>query len=132
MLEMSASFAVVATILQFVLVYQRIDCKIILCLLYHCRYDNILSLTNFGVEILHLQFLVGYWVHPNRIVNFLHLAFRRSFLALFLFAAFSYWFITLIFAVVIYILGTRHPNCIGGVDFEEDSSGFADAYALSW
>jgi hypothetical protein len=53
-------------------------------------------------------------------------------MALFVFAVLSYWVLTLIFGLVIYLLGMRDPDCIGGVSFNQDGDGFADAFALSW
>ena len=68
---------------------------------------------------------------PNQLVmNYLRWSFRSSFAAVFLSAALSFLGFTMLFAFLIWRIGHRHPQCIGGVDFENDY--FMDAFALSW
>eukprot|EP00977_Amphora_coffeiformis_P011452 scaffold2767_cov177-Amphora_coffeaeformis.AAC.26 len=66
----------------------------------------------------------------NIVLNYLRWSFRASFAAVFLSAALGFLGATMIFAFLIWRIGVRHPQCIGGVDFETDY--FMDAFALSW
>lgn len=70
-------------------------------------------------------------VSPNLlVVRYLHWAFRSTFAAVFLSAACMFLGLTLMFALILWILGRDDPVCIGGVDFESDY--FVDAFGLSW
>jgi hypothetical protein len=73
---------------------------------------------------------------PNRVVvSYLFWAFRSSFLALFLSATAWFFIYTVCFAIIIYIIGRRTPECItvaGGNFDREGGPYFMDAYALSW
>lgn len=55
---------------------------------------------------------------------------RSSFVAVILSAAVGFLVLTVGFAFLIWRVGHRHPECIGGIDFDTDY--FADAFALSW
>lgn len=60
-------------------------------------------------------------ITPNHVVmNYLHWSFRSSFSAVMLSAALGFLGLTMIFAFFIWRIGVRHPQCIGGVDFEND------------
>ena len=60
-------------------------------------------------------------ITPNHVVmNYLHWSFRSSFTAVMLSAALGFLGLTMIFAFFIWRIGVRHPQCIGGVDFEND------------
>ncbi|KAL7560430.1 hypothetical protein ACA910_016179 [Epithemia clementina (nom. ined.)] len=64
------------------------------------------------------------------VIDYLHWCFRSSFMSVLLSAFLGFLALTLLFALAIWILGHKHPKCIGGVDFETDY--FTDAYHLSW
>ena len=72
---------------------------------------------------------------PNaRVVAYLNWAFRSSFLAVILSACFAFFFWTLLFAVVLMVLGYLRPDClhVNGQEFGTTGADFLDAYALSW
>lgn len=66
--------------------------------------------------------------------QFLHWSFRSPFVAVFGTAAIGWFALTISFALVFWVLGTIQPECIGGVDYKNISSGakFVDAYQMSW
>jgi hypothetical protein len=73
--------------------------------------------------------------NPNQLmISYLFWAFRSSFVKVLLSAALWFYVWTLTFAILIYLIGMRSPDCINvnGVDFGEDTANFMDAYGLSW
>ena len=71
-----------------------------------------------------------FW-HPNMIViRFLHWTFRQTFPVVLLTAAVGFFSLTILFALLIWLDGIRHPECIGGVEYQDDY--FTDAFILSW
>jgi hypothetical protein len=67
----------------------------------------------------------------NLVMRYLHWTFRSSFTSVFLSAAVGFISLTMMFAAWIWALGRKEPGCIGGVDFETDTS-YVDAFILSW
>lgn len=78
-------------------------------------------------------------VPPNKIlVQYLHWCFRQKFLVVFLSAALIYLSFAFAFAVPIYLMTQRHPECVIGLvpdddDYDGPPTGtFLDAFQLSW
>jgi len=76
---------------------------------------------------------------PNRVLmRYLNWSFRHSFAEVFASAAIGFMFWTFFFAVPIFLLGRRHPTCLGGVSTDDENydghpaGTFIDAYMLSW
>lgn len=64
------------------------------------------------------------------VIRFLHWTFRQTFPVVLLTAAVGFFSLTILFALLIWLDGLRHPECIGGVEYEDDY--FTDAFILSW
>lgn len=96
----------------------------------HSRLANWMGLGR-GVAFEDRRQGICFGFSPNEIVmSYLRWSFRASFAAVFLSAALGFLGATMLFAFMIWRIGVRHPDCIGGVDFENDY--FMDAFALSW
>lgn len=63
-------------------------------------------------------------------IHFLHWIFRQHLATVLLTAVTLFFALTIGFGLLIWFAGSRHPYCIGGVEFDADH--FADAYTLSW
>uniref|UniRef100_A0A6U5MNB7 Potassium channel domain-containing protein n=1 Tax=Grammatophora oceanica TaxID=210454 RepID=A0A6U5MNB7_9STRA len=71
------------------------------------------------------------------VTNYLHWSFRSSFLVFVLSGALVFFALTLIFALLMWVVGQYEPHCIhvNGQDFGDevgDGNEFSDAFALSW
>lgn len=69
------------------------------------------------------------------VIRYLNWAFRSAFPVVLLSGAVVFFSLTIVFAILIYIVGLRKPNCVhvNGEDFDDPgAASFLDAYALSW
>eukprot|EP00536_Pseudo-nitzschia_multiseries_P006985 jgi/Psemu1/324552/estExt_fgenesh1_pg.C_1560005 len=68
------------------------------------------------------------------ISKLLNWTYRHNLVVVFLFAALNYYLNILGFAVLLYLSGRLHPECIhvNGLHFHETDNRFVDAFALSW
>ena len=75
------------------------------------------------------------------IKGYIHWSFRTSFLSLLASFTLMFFALTILFALVMYLIAWRQPRCFGLADsnkeevdmhFENTSYSFLDAYALSW
>ena len=74
-------------------------------------------------------------INPNQqLAMYLHWMFRVNFLFLFCVMCVMFFVLVMFFAALIIVAGTLDPECvrIGGQQFGEVDSEFADAFALSW
>lgn len=67
------------------------------------------------------------------VVNFFLWIFRQTFVAVIITAMVGFLFLTMLFALFIWIAGVYNPECVGGVDFATNGNNyFTDAFILSW
>lgn len=95
----------------------------------------IMSLGNFFIEVVIYIVSKGKENYSVGVINrVLYWSFRKNLIIVLLSAACSFYVMTVVFAVLIYIIGLSNPQCIhvNGVDFGDTRNRFVDAFALSW
>jgi hypothetical protein len=79
------------------------------------------------------SFVMLYTILFRSVVNFFRWIFRQSFIVVVLTAMGGFLFVTMSFALFIWIAGSYEPECVGGVDFSKNGDNyFTDAFILSW
>ena len=93
------------------------------------------SLGNFIIEVVIFIISKGKENYSVGVINrVLFWSFRKNLLIVLLSAACSFYVMTMIFAILIFLVGLNNPQCIRvvDVDFGDTRNRFVDAFALSW
>jgi hypothetical protein len=74
------------------------------------------------------------WSANALVIRYLYWTFRSNIMAVFMSAAFAYFFAVTLFALGIWSIAIRNPTCVGGLEggVKPDATGFLDCWHLSF